>query len=103
MVENGGNIGKAMVAAGYSPATARTPQKLTETKGWKELMSKNFSDDNVMRQHLFLINQHANPSVKVRAIDLYYKLKGKYATGKNQVNSEIQVVNVISYASDRAK
>lgn len=38
LVENGGNIGKAMVAAGYSPATAKTPQKLTDSQGWQELM-----------------------------------------------------------------
>ena len=99
IVENGGNIGKAMIAAGYSPATAKTPQKLTKTKGWKELMSKNFSDDNVMKQHLFLINQHADLSAKTRAIDLYYKLKGRYATDKHQVDSEIKVVNVINYGT----
>ena len=37
LVENGGNIGKAMIEAGYSPMTAKTPQKLTESKGFQEL------------------------------------------------------------------
>jgi len=37
MVENGGIVSKAMVDAGYSPATAKTPQKLTESKGFEEL------------------------------------------------------------------
>lgn len=101
MVENGGNIGKAMIAAGYSPATAKTPKKLTETKGWKELMSKNFSEVNVMNHHLFLINQFANLSVKARAIDLYYKLKGKYSTGKHQTGSEIKVVEVTNYGTKK--
>ena len=32
IVENGGNVSKAMVEAGYSPMTAKTPQKLTESK-----------------------------------------------------------------------
>lgn len=37
MVENGGNVSRAMMDAGYSPATAKTPQKLTESKGFVEL------------------------------------------------------------------
>jgi leucyl aminopeptidase len=35
---NGGNISRAMVEAGYSPATAKTPQKLTESEYVQELM-----------------------------------------------------------------
>lgn len=45
MVGFGGNITKAMIAAGYSPATAHTPQKLTESNGWKELMRDYFPDE----------------------------------------------------------
>jgi len=37
LVGNGGNVTKAMIGAGYSPATANTPQKLTESKGFEEL------------------------------------------------------------------
>ncbi len=45
MVEFGGNMGKAMLAVGYSPAMAKNPQKLTESKGWKELMGDYFPDE----------------------------------------------------------
>lgn len=38
MVKNGGVVRPAMVAAGYSVATAHTPQKLTESKGFQELL-----------------------------------------------------------------
>ena len=38
LVENGGSIGKAMREAEYSPATAKTPQKLTESKGYQQLL-----------------------------------------------------------------
>jgi hypothetical protein len=37
MVENGGVVSSAMRDAGYSLATANTPQKLTESKGFEEL------------------------------------------------------------------
>lgn len=36
IVENGGIVSRAMEDAGYSPNTAKTPQKLTESKGFKE-------------------------------------------------------------------
>lgn len=39
LVESGGAmpVGKAMKKAGYSPATAKTPQKLTESKAYQQL------------------------------------------------------------------
>lgn len=38
MVENGGAVMPAMIQAGYSPATAHTPGKLTNSGGFKELL-----------------------------------------------------------------
>lgn len=40
LIKNGGNVSKAMVDAGYSKATANTPQKLTESIGYKEIMAE---------------------------------------------------------------
>lgn len=45
------------------------------------------NDQMVSAQHAFLINQHADLSVKMRAIDVYYKLKGKYT---EKVETELQ-------------
>lgn len=56
MVENGGSIGKAMIAAGYSENTANTPQKLTESKGWTELMGDYLSDEDLSKKHAQLLN-----------------------------------------------
>lgn len=47
IVENGGNVSKGMRDAGYSPATAKTPQKLTESKGWLELLDEYIPDDKL--------------------------------------------------------
>lgn len=55
LVEYGGNtipISKAMIRAGYSPATAKTPQKLTESKGFKLLISGSGLDDKRLAQTL---------------------------------------------------
>ncbi len=91
LVENGGNLGKAMVAAGYSPATAKTPKKLTATKAWKEQMGKLFNDDEVKRQHAFLINQFENLAVKAKGIDMYYKATGKYSININDNESRAKI------------
>lgn len=40
LVENGGNTYQAMRDAGYSHATAKTPKKLTESKGFQELLDQ---------------------------------------------------------------
>ena len=45
IVENGGNVSRAMLDAGYSPATAKTPQKLTESKSWEQLLEEYLPDD----------------------------------------------------------
>lgn len=58
LVENGGNIGGAMVAAGYSPATAKTPKKLTKSKGWSELMKEVLPDDSLVHIHSLLLNSY---------------------------------------------
>lgn len=50
-VENGGKISTAMREVGYSPATAKTPQKLTESKGWTELLEE-FAPDSLLVEKL---------------------------------------------------
>lgn len=56
VVENGGNVSRAMIDIGYSPATAKTPQKLTESVGWKELVNEHMSDGELMVKHKQLLN-----------------------------------------------
>lgn len=100
LVGNGGNITKAMIAAGYSPATANTPQKLTESKGWKELMEENMPDELLTTRHAELLNKREKTVLKVgdetvtidlgvdvqavsKGLDMAYKLKGSYAPEKS--------------------
>lgn len=58
IVENGGNIGQAMVAAGYSPATAKTPQKLTSSKGWSSLVKQFLPDNDLLKIHKELLKSY---------------------------------------------
>lgn len=102
LVGNGGNITQAMITAGYSPNTANTPQKLTESDGFRELMEEYLPDDLLLEKHLELLNKtekiaknnNATKQVEVidtgepdtqavsKALDMAYKMKGSYAPEK---------------------
>jgi len=43
-----------------------------------------FTDEEVMREHWYLIKQHHDLPSKARAIDLYYKKNGAYSQGKQE-------------------
>lgn len=57
--------------------------------GNKILEKEGFNDSSVDTQHSFLINQHADLSVKQRSIDMYNKLKGRYEKDNKQVGDSI--------------
>ncbi len=46
--ENGGKISTAMIEAGYAPATAHNPDKLTNTKVWQQLMEQYLPDNKLL-------------------------------------------------------
>lgn len=103
VVGNGGNVTKAMIEAGYSPNTANTPQKLTESKAWMELMDEHIPDNVLLIKHkealdavkpigaLILIDKDGktvskenegmievpDQVVRLKAVELGYRVKGK--------------------------
>lgn len=86
LVENGGNIGQAMIKAGYSKATSKTPQKLTSSIAWKQAMSQHLPLDELFRTHKealqatkwnnFRNDWEADHSIRLKAVEMAYKLKG---------------------------
>ncbi len=58
VVESGGlkAVSVAMVEAGFSPATAKNPSKLTKSKAWIEIMEKHFSDTDLAKAHKELMH-----------------------------------------------
>lgn len=56
LVGNGGNISQAMRDAGYSEATINTPQKLTDSQAWAELMKEYLPDDSIAEKHRELLH-----------------------------------------------
>ena len=93
VVENGGNVSKAMRDAGYTEKTAKTPQKLTESKGWKELVEEYLPDDLLARVHHegLQATKGKKPDYFARHkyLDTAYKIKGEYAPEKFEGNITI--------------
>jgi len=60
----------------------------------------NFSDDEVMREHMFLIRQHANLNAKAKAIDMYYRKKRFYDDEKHETPTTV-IVNKYASLTDQ--
>ena len=54
-IAKGEKKGSAMVKAGYSPNTAKTPTKLTKSKYWQKLMDKHLPDKDLIKVHRELL------------------------------------------------
>jgi len=50
VLENGGNVAKAMREVGYSPSTVNKPGVLTKSKAWEELLSEYLPDELLTRK-----------------------------------------------------
>ena len=76
IVENGGNVSKAMRDVGYSPATAENPSKLLDSKGFMQLMDeKGLTDDliiNSLRDDI-----EAKPGNRTQELTLAVKMRGR--------------------------
>lgn len=50
VLENGGNVAKAMREVGYSPSTVNKPGVLTKSKAWEELLTEYLPDELLTRK-----------------------------------------------------
>lgn len=113
LAENGGVVSKAMLKAGYSSVSSKTPKKLTASKGFKELMAKELPTGMLLKKHRALLekkellivsdgnkdgahieNTGQPHSDVARALDMAYKLRGEYPKDTGQPTTNVIVVNV---------
>lgn len=108
-LENGGIVSRAAKGI-YSDSMAKNPQKITNTKGWEELLEQNIPDKLLAEKHRELLNaeiktrqtlkgelvweeEKMDSNAVSKGLDMGYKLKGRYAPEKTQslvVNIEIE-------------
>lgn len=86
MVENGGIASKAMIDAGYSPNTAKTPQKLTDSSGFLELCEKNGLTDDLLINALIEDIRKKKGNRKAE-LELGFRVKGRLVQ-KTDVTSD---------------
>ena len=88
----------------YKTACASASRMLSNVKVTErinELLERQgFNDENVEKQHLFILNQHVNIPAKMKAIEGYYKLKGKNATEKLDITSKGDKVTGFNFESN---
>lgn len=84
LLENGGNVSRAMIEAGYSPATAKTPQKLTESKAWIDLMEEYIPDNKLLKKH-----EEALEAVKQIGAQILIDKDGKTISKENEGMIEV--------------
>ena len=103
VVENHGNVSKAMREAGYDDTTAKNPKNLTESKAWVQLMEDHIPDEDLLIPHKealkavkqigaqILIDKDgktiskenegmievADHATRLKAVELGYRVKGK--------------------------
>jgi len=111
IVENGRNKGDAMIRAGYSINTSVAPTKLTNSKGWLELMDKYLPDKLLTKKHKELLEipikiktyikgdlqtdvEQLDSQAVSKGLDMAYKLKGYYAPDKN-ININLTVEDLM--------
>ena len=93
LVENGGVVSRAMIDANYSLATAKTPQKLTESKGFKEICKKYGLTESLILKSL-VSDIKKKPKERVKELNLgaeILKLKDKEESSQNVVNNIIMI------------
>jgi hypothetical protein len=65
ILENHGNVSKAMKEAGYSESMSKNPQVLTNSEGFRELLEQKLPDSLLLKTHLEGLE--ANKVVSARA------------------------------------
>ena len=95
LVENGGNVSKAMVDAGYSANTAVVPQKLTESKGFLALMDEAGLTEDYLNACL-QSDIEAKPANRTPELSLAYKLRGKLSD-RVDVRATVASIQAITY------
>lgn len=76
IVENGGNVSKAMRESGYTAETAKTPSKLTDSKGFMQILEEIGLTDQFLTKALYEDIESKKRNRKPE-LELAYKIRGR--------------------------
>ncbi len=102
IVENGGTMASAMRKAGYSDAMIKNPQKVTRSKGFKEILENMGLDDKALAKTLkeglnatkVIVRNNKNPSsnkipdyaIRHRYLETALEIKGYIGRNSKPLN-----------------
>lgn len=114
--ENNGNVSKSLRELEYSPSSVANPQRVTGTQTFQALLDEFLPEQHLATKHReFLdskriIRTYVKGDLKeeteetdgnaVKALDMAYKLRGKYA---DKTGNNILIINVSNQSADRYK
>lgn len=98
--ENGGSLRKAIKKAGYSQKYADNPQRLLSTKTWQEMTEELLPDPFLLHIHRNLLE---NEATAPKALDLAYKVKGKYKEAEKPIEVRNEIKQIIIMSPDNIK
>lgn len=96
MVENGGVASRAMIDVGYSPQTAKSPHKLTKSKGFRELCDECGLTDELILNAL-TEDIKGKPKNRKPELELGAKIRGMLVDRSEQ---KIDSKNIIMWADE---
>lgn len=99
IIENRGNVSRAMLEVGYSPNTAKVPQNLTESDGFRELCEEyGLTDDLLIKSLVSDIKK--KPKNRKAELELAFKVKGRL---KDKEDRPTQQNNFLIFSDDQLK
>lgn len=94
IVENRGNVSKAMVEVGYDEDTAKNPKNLTDSKGYKELLDELLPDDFILGALRDDIEK--KPQNRVAELGLATKVKGMQVDRKDLTSAGEKIEIIVT-------
>ncbi len=94
IIENRGNVSRAMLEVGYSPNTARNPKNLTDSDGFKELMETYLPDDMLLRALSDDIEKKEGN--RKAELELAFKIKGRMTEKHDHTSNGQSIVFALS-------
>lgn len=94
MVDNGGNMRKAIAKENYSKAVQDTPSKITETRSFKELMAEQGLTNEYLNE--CLKNDIDSKSQRFQELQLAYRLSGALTETKAATQTNVLILTTES-------
>ena len=103
IVENHGNVSKAMRESGYSESYSKNPHEFKKTKAFQRMLDEVIPETEVLKAHKKLLHKceafvsggkvvrSRQPHSDVKgAVDMAYKLRGSYSPEQVEVQNSLK-------------